>query len=149
MPITQASGAFNVGRDIQLVIQHPLAPGGRVDLPNVMSFKAAQQVANIKIDRLDGVQLYADLPKGWDGSFMVERGSSGVDDLFALIEANWYASGAFLQAQIFQYIVEVNGASSTYLFQSSSLKLSDAGEWKGDASVKQTVNFMASRRLKL
>ena len=148
MPITQAQGAFNTGRDCSLVIQHPLAPGGRVDLPNVMGFKAAQQVANIKIDRLDGVQLYADLPKGWDGSFTVERGSSGVDDLFALIEASWYQGGVFLQAQIFQYIIEVNGAFSAYLFQSASLHLSDAGEWRGDASVKQTLNFMASRRIK-
>ena len=143
MPINNVSGAFNVGRDCTLVL---MGPFGRVDLPNVTGFDAKQETAAIKVDRLDGVQLNAEVPKGWTGSFEMERGSSAVDDLIADIETGWMTNGSYANSTIYQYIKEADGSTSTYQFTDASLKLSDAGSWKGDASVKQRLDFMAGRR---
>ena len=143
MAITQGSGSFSVGRDCSVVL---MGPFGRVDIPNVMGFDCKQETAAIKVDRLDGVQMNAELPKGWTGSFDVERGGSSVDDLFSNIEAAWYLSGSIINSTIYQYIQEPNGSTSTYQFDNCSLKLDDSGAGKGDASVKQKISFMANRR---
>jgi hypothetical protein len=55
------SNVFSVGRDCQLVV---MGPFGRVDLTHVTGFESRQQTHPIRIDRIDGVQLAAELPKG-------------------------------------------------------------------------------------
>ncbi len=79
-----STNVFSVGRDCQLVV---IAPTGRLDLSQVTGFECRQVTAPVRIDRIDGVQLAAELPKGWDGSFDLERGSSVVEDFIAAIEA--------------------------------------------------------------
>jgi len=143
MPISQSTGAFNVGRDCTVVL---IGPFGRVDIPNVTMFSCKQETANIKIDRLDGVQLMAELPKGWTFTIEAERSSNSLDTLFARTEAAWYQNGAVLQATLYQYINEVDGSTSTYQMDNVSLKYDDPGDWKGDASVKQRVSGMANTR---
>ena len=41
---------------------------------------------------------------------------------------------------------ESDGGTSTYQFESVVFKLSQAGAWRGDASVKQKLEFFASKR---
>jgi len=43
----------------------------------------------------------------------------------------------------------VSGAVSQFRFEGVVLKLDDAGNWKGDSTVKQKLSFMASRRIKV
>lgn len=143
MPISNGNGQFSVGRDISLVL---MGPFGRVDLPNVMKFDCKQDYADIKLDRLDGVQMNAALPKGWSGTIEVERGSPGVDLLFAAMEQGWLSGGVYQVSSLYTYIVEANGSTSTFQFDNVSLKLSDGGSWSGDASVRQRIEFMANRR---
>ena len=114
MPISQAIGSYSVGRDCTVVLMHPLAPGGRVDIPNVTGFKSQQVTASVKADRLDGTQLAAELPKGWTGEFDFDRGNPAVDALFAAIEVQWYQTGTIQVATIYQYITEPTGATSTF-----------------------------------
>ena len=73
---------FSVGSDCQLVL---IGPFGRVDLSHVTGFEANQLTQPVRVDRLDGVQLGAELPKGWMGNFTLDRGSSSVDDFIAQI----------------------------------------------------------------
>lgn len=143
MPVLNGSGRLSIGRDCTLVV---IGPYGRIDLPNVMGFEAKQVTSNIKVDRLDGVQLNAELPKGWEGSFENERGNSGLDDAFAEMETAWFEGGTVGVGTIYQYIMEADGSQTTYQFDNVSMKLDDAGSWKGDASVKQRVSFNANRR---
>lgn len=144
MPLVNSTGAFSVGRDISLVLIGP--DGQRVDMPNVMSFDCKQETIPIKVDRLDSVQMHAELPKGWSGSFELERGNGEIDRVFASIEQNWVANGVYNQCQIIEYIIEPNNSTSTFAFDNVSLKLGDAGTWKGDSSVKQKIEFTAWRR---
>lgn len=137
------STAFSIGRDCQLVV---MGPFGRVDLSHVTGFEARQVTLPVRIDRIDGTQLAAELPKGWEGYFEIERGSSAVDDFIAAIEAAYVANGAIPSGTLYQYVQETNGSLSTYQFDGVVFKLTQAGLWRGDQSVKQRLEFFAARR---
>lgn len=143
MPITNGTGAFSVGRDCQVVL---IGPFGRVDIPNVTHFDCKQETASIKVDRLDGVQMRAELPKGWTFRLESERGSSALDDLFAQIEETWYNAGIVTVSTLFQYITEPGGSQTTFAFDNVSLKFDNPGDWKSDASVKSSLSGSANRR---
>ena len=40
--------------------------------------------------RLDGTPMGTELPKGWEGSFDLERGNSAVDDFIAAAEQQYF-----------------------------------------------------------
>lgn len=150
--IQGTTGSFDTGKQCTLVLIGPGATPGatsRVDLPNITGFDCKQATVNVKVDKLDGIQLNAELPKGWTGSFDLERGSSAVDDLFARIEDQWLAAGTYTAGTIYQYVDEADGSSSTYQFDNVALKLDEAGNWKSDQSVKQRISFMANRRRRI
>ncbi|HEX3350108.1 MAG TPA: hypothetical protein VHS58_18620 [Acetobacteraceae bacterium] len=137
------SNVFSVGRDCQLVV---IGPFGRVDLTHVTGFESRQVTHPIRIDRIDGVQLAAELPKGWDGSFDLERGSSAAEDFIAAIEAAYFAGSPVVPGTLYQYVQETDGSTSTYQYEGVVFKLAQAGQWKSDASVKQKLEFFAGKR---
>lgn len=138
--------AFSIGRDTQLVV---MGPNGRVDLSHVTAFESRQLTQSIRVSRLDGSQLGTELPKGWEGSFEVERGSSALDDFISSIEQNFYNGSGPAVGSMYQYITEADGSVSTYQFDGVVFKLASAGTWKGDASVKQKLEFFASRKRRI
>lgn len=137
------TNAFSLGRDCQVVV---IAPSGRIDLSHVTGFDSAQKTQPVRIDRLDGTQLAAELPKGWDGSFEIERGNSAVDDFIAANEQAYHTSGQLPVSTLYQYVTEANGSISTYQYEGAVFKLVAAGAWRGDAAVKQKLEFFAARR---
>lgn len=138
-----ASNSFSLGRDCQLVV---IGPFGRVDLTHVTGFETRQVTSAVRIDRIDGVRMAAELPKGWDGAFELERGSSVAEDFIVQLEAAYYAGAAIVGATLYQYVSETDGSTSTYQFDGVVFKLAQSGAWRGDASVKQRLEFHASRR---
>ena len=140
------ANAFTLGRDCQLVI---IGPQGRVDLDHVTGFESRQLTSPIRIDRLDGTQLAAELPKGWEGSFDLERGSSTVDDFIASTEQAYYTTGQLPASTLYQYVNEADGSTSTFQYESAVFKLSAAGSWRGDAPVRQKLDFFAARRVRV
>jgi hypothetical protein len=141
-----ASNTFSVGRDCQLVV---MGPFGRVDLTHVTGFDSRQVTAPVRVDRIDGVQLAAELPKGWDGAFELERGSSVADDFIAAIEAAFHAGSTVPTGTLYQYVSETDGSTSTYQYDNAVFKLTQAGSWRGDQSVKQRLEFFASTRRRI
>jgi hypothetical protein len=137
---------FSLGRDCQLVV---MGPFGRVDLTHVTGFDSRQMTRPVRVDRLDGQQLGAEIPKGWEGSFEVERGNSTVDDMIAASEAAFMATGERPQGTLYQYVAEVDGSTSTYQYNGVVFKLSNAGQWRGDAAVRQKLDFFASTRVRI
>lgn len=138
--------AFSIGRDTQLVV---MGPNGRVDLSHVTGFESRQITNPIRVSRLDGTQLAAELPKGWEGSFDVERGTSVLDDFISDVEQNYYNGASVSSGTMYQYITEVDSSVSTYQFDGVVFKLASAGAWKGDASVKQKLEFYATRKRRI
>jgi hypothetical protein len=137
---------FSIGRDTQLVV---MGPSGRVDISHVTGFESRQLTAPIRVNRLDGRQLGAELPKGWEGSFEVERGTSALDDFISSIEQGFYNGAGNQSGTIYQYVTETDGSVSTYQFDGVVFKLVSAGVWKGDASVKQKLEFFATRKKRI
>ena len=141
-----ATNTFSVGRDCQLVV---IGPVGRVDLTHVTGFESRQITHSLRVDRLDGSQIATELPRGWEGTFEVERGSSAVDDFIAAAETQFYAGTRVTAGTLYQYVAESDGSTSTYQFDGVVFKLVSAGQWKGDASVKQKLEFFATRRRRI
>ena len=137
---------FSVGRDTQLVV---IGPAGRVDLTHVTSFESHQITHSVRVDRLDGTHMGTELPKGWEGSFELERGSSSVDDFVAAAEQQYFNGNSITAGTMYQYVTETDGSSSTYQFDNVAFRLSNAGIWKGDSSVRQKLEFFAVRRRRI
>ena len=142
MPATN----FSLGRDCQLVV---MGPFGRVDLAHVTGFESQQMTHPVRVDRLDGVQMGAELPKGWQGSFDLERGTSAADDFIAQVEDGYYTSGNLSSGTLYQYVSETDGSVSTYQYSGVVFKMASSGAWKGDASVKQKLEFFGARRQRI
>lgn len=141
-----SGNTFSVGRDSQVVV---MGPYGRVDLTHVTGFQSRQLTASVRVNRIDGTQLGAELPKGWEGQFELERGNSGAEDFIARVEADFYAGKAPATGTMYQYIAESDGSTTTYQFDGVVFRLAQAGAWRGDASVKQQLEFFASTRTRL
>ncbi len=137
---------FSVGRDVSLSI---VTASGPLRLSLITGFSAKPNTKDQPIKGMDGVTRHLRLPDGWAGSFDVERQDSTVDDYFAQLEANYYAGQNEAPATITETITEPNGSVTQYRYTGVLLKLDDAGSWTGDASVKQRLSFIASRKLKL
>jgi hypothetical protein len=140
------SNTFSVGRDCQLVV---MGPFGRVDLTHVTGFESRQVTSPIRIDRIDGVLLAAELPKGWEGYFDLERGSSAADDFIARLEASYLSGALIVPGTLYQYVQETDGSTSTYQYNTVVFKLAQAGTWRGDQSVKQRLEFFAATRTRV
>lgn len=138
-----ALNSFSTGKDCQVVV---LGPFGRVDFDHVTGFESRQVTASVRVDRMDGTMLGAELPKGWDGVFDIERGSPAVDDMLSQIEQSYLAGTTPGAGTLYQYIDEIDGSTSTYQFNGVVFKLTSAGAYKGDASVKQKLEFFATSR---
>lgn len=141
-----ASNSFSLGRDCQLVV---VGPSGRIDLAHVTGFETRQVTSAVRVDRIDGVRMAAELPKGWDGAFELERGSSVAEDFIVQLEASYYNGDALATSTLYQYVNETDGNTSTYQFDGVVFKLASSGAWRGDASVKQRLEFHAPRRTRV
>ena len=137
---------FSIGRDTQLVI---MGPNGRVDLSHVIAFESRQITTSVRVSRIDGSQLGTELPKGWEGTFEVERGTPVLDDFIASLEQSYYDGAPVLPGTMYQYITESDGSVSTYQFGGVVFKLAHAGSWRGDMSVKQKLEFFATQRQRI
>lgn len=138
------TNTFSIGLDCQLVV---IAPTGQeLQLSIVTGFDAKQDVKSVRVQPLNGPPQGANLPGGWNGTFHLARGSSAVDDLFSQMEQGYWAGGIVGTGEIYQYVTETNGSQSTYLFSGVTMHLSEAGSWKQDAEVAETIEFFASTR---
>lgn len=137
---------FTVGRDVSLDI---VGPSGPIRFNLVTNFRSKQETSDQPVKGMDGITRPVRFFNGWTGGFDLERQDSAVDDYFAQLEANYYAGMNEGSVTITETITEVSGAVSQYRYVGVLLKLDDAGEKKGDATVKQKLGFFASRRLKV
>lgn len=142
MPIN----GFSVGRDVSLDI---VGPSGPLRFNLVTKFSSKQDVQDKKIKGIDGITRPVRFFDGWTGSFEIERQDSTVDDYFSQLEANYYAGLNEASVTITETITEVSGSITQYRYLGVLLKLDDAGDWAGDATVKQKLSFVASRRVKV
>lgn len=146
MPVSN-NGVLNIsiGRDVSVVLT---VDGQAIDLQNVTGFEANALYSKLNVGRLDGTNLFAELPKGWSGSFTMERSNDKLDDFFARAESLWYAAGVLQNATITQAITEADGSTSRYQFTNCALTFGKQ-TWKPEAPTAMEVTFMATQRIAL
>mgnify|MGYP001041621374 CR=1 FL=1 len=147
MPVNTGFGALNIGKDVVLDIVLP--DNSILNVAILTGFTLKQNTQELDSKGLDGVNRLASIPDTWSGDFSVDRASSVLDDYFAQQEATYFANGTLNALRITQTITETDGTISQYRFDGVALNLSDAGNWAGDAYVKQKINWKASRRIKV
>jgi hypothetical protein len=98
---------------------------------------------------MDGTHMGAELPKGWGGSFELDRGNSVVDDFIATAEQQYYSGAGPVSGTMYQYITEPDGSLSTYQYDGVSFRLASSGTWRGDSAVKQKLEFFAATRRRI
>lgn len=134
---------FTVGRDVSVDI---ITSSGPLRFGLITGFSSRQEAVDIKVKGMDGLIRNLYLPDGWQGSFDYERTNGALVKYFCKQE-NDYFTGVDLQvASITETIREPDGTISQTRFEGVVMKLDDAGDVKGDATVKQKVTWMASRR---
>ena len=146
MPVSN-NGVLNIsiGRDVSVVLT---VAGQSIDLQNVTGFEAVPRYASLKVDRLDGQVLSAELPKGWSGRFSMERSNDALDAFFAAMEDSWFASGTLQNGTITQAITEADGSVSRYQFVNCALRFGGQG-WKAESPVAMEIHFSATQRVAL
>ena len=137
---------FNLGNDCRVVMI--LGSLGRLDFSHVTGFTVNQLVKKLRVAVLNYPPLGRDVPGGWEGSFDIERANSVADDMSATLEAMFWNGQRLPTGQLYQYINEVDGSVSTYLFGGVTVNLRSAGTFHQEQPVKQTVEFFARRRVK-
>jgi len=145
MPAQSGTNYFNVGRDIQVVALDQ--NGLPITLNNVTMFDSKMVTANIKVDRLDSIQMNAELPKGWTLDIEGVRAGPALDSFFAILETNWYQSGTYNTSSVYVYITEPDGSTSTFQFTNVAFKYDDGGSWSGDKEVKWKMSGIANRKI--
>lgn len=136
---------YSVGRDLTLVVQ---TSAGALSLNGITKYRSKQESAEVRVKRLDGITDHLRFFDGWSGSFDIERRDSVIDDYFSQLEANYYAGINEQPCQIYETHQEPNGQITQYRHDGVLLTLDDAGEWSSDATVKVSLKFMSSRRIK-
>jgi hypothetical protein len=140
-------GNISVGRDLTLTILHPLAPsGGRVDLMFITGFDSKEQRAPIKVAGIDGITRTAFVPKDYTFTVMTERGSNTMDLFMSALDAAYRAGVNIPTGQLYTYTVESDNSTTTTLYDQVSFNRDDAGSWKQDAAVPQTLSGTAATK---
>lgn len=134
---------YSVGRDISLSV---MTSAGPLTFNKITGFSTTQKTTKQTVKRLDGVNDPLRFFDGWSGSFDVERQDSAIEDYFMQLEQNYYSGIQEQPATILETITNPDGSTSQYRYERVILSLDNAGDWRGDQSVKIKVSFEASRK---
>ncbi|MBV8048998.1 MAG: hypothetical protein JO171_17750 [Paludibacterium sp.] len=137
-------GGFNTGKDVSLDIN---TPNGPMRISKIMSFDSKPKTTSTELTPLNGQTDELLVPKGWSGTFEVERTDATLDKWWAQFETDYYNGVSQPAATITETIQEVDGSTSTFRYTNVILKLEGAGKKEGDKTIRQSVTFTARRRL--
>lgn len=139
-------GNYSIGRDIGLTI---VTPDGPLTLNTITSFKSKSDDNVQKLVLINGITDHLRFFQGWSGSFDIERASAVLDQYFALTEDRYFRGIRERYASITETIQEINGSISQFRYPRTILSFSDAGDYAGDKSVKQSMSFVSGRRIQI
>lgn len=138
---------FSIGRDLSLDIIDPLQGVIRFGIRTGAEF--TPQYTDLSSNALDGLDRKATLPNGHRIVFNIDRADPRLEDYFAAKEANYFAGIVDPNVSITETITERDGTVTQYRYTEVSLKLTGGGSWKGNQITTQTLEGMASRKVKV
>jgi hypothetical protein len=137
-----------VGRDVSLDLftsKGILA----ISASAITKFDTTPVTTNTTSKGLDGVTRYGVFPDGWKGSIEVDRMNGNLDAYWAQIESDFYNGANTLPGTITETIQEPDGSISQFRYTGVMFDFKDAGTKVANQLVKQKLDFMAARRLKV
>ena len=143
-------GTFNLGTDKSITIidndtNAPISLGGRL-----VSFKADPKLEDVESAPIDngGYTQNRTPYKGWTGTIMIDRAQGDFDALQALMESNYYTTGAQKYFTIIDRTFNQNNKSTDiYNFLYTTVNMETSGDWKNAAKVEVTLKFKAQQRV--
>lgn len=115
----------------------------------IESFTAREDATIGKEIAMDGNVRHPKFHQGWSGSFVLQRSNNYMDNYIAIQEASYYRGIDQIPMTITETITETDGSISQYQYTNVVISMDSAGNWSGTEVAKQSINFMASRRLEL
>ena len=139
------TNAFNTGRDVSVVVIHPLAgPDGRLDLGIITDFDAKASYHSIKVQGLDGYSRTMEVPDNGTLSFSFDRTNPAMDLFCWALWRSYKDTGRLPDGKVYQYVSELDGSRTTTEYTGVAFKVDDLGSYKKDSAVTQklTGSFM-------
>ena len=136
-------GGFSIGRDVSIIINMPQGP---VKFSNLTGFKRQQISTSIESKGLNGVDKFAEIPSGWQGSIDIDREDNALDLAFAFLENLYYSGQNVPSSTISETTTEKNGSVTQFRYVGVAFKFDNPGDAAGDAKMSQTFSWKASRR---
>lgn len=142
------AAAFTYGRNVQVQIVNPLAPGNVVDLQFVTGIRGKPNYTPVKRERIDALVIENRLPHNWAGEIDMTRINPNLDALVGIYELNWKQLGiAPPLVTMYLFYAESTGAVSRYMFQNVCLWLMDDGHMRGDDVIDMKLGWVSSQRV--
>ena len=140
-----ATPGFVLGRSVKVIVNHVFA-GGRLDLGNVTGFDPKQRTKAIQVSRIDGTVLTQYVPDGWEGTIEFTRRDATVEQFISAVELAFRNGVTIPYGQVYQYVTELNGSRTQWLYENSIFHLPNAGKYQPESDVKMALGFSASWR---
>ena len=137
---------FSIGRNTRVVFRWN---GSAVTLPDVVSFTSRQGTVPIRSTPLNKQPETFEVPNGWTGTVQCQRTNANLDNLVADIEASFWSAGTVTNGDLYQYITEPDGSTTTWHYTNVSIVLNAGGSWSNDTMVMQSFTFNASQKVKV
>jgi hypothetical protein len=138
--------SFTVGKDLTFTL---VGPNGNITLSGVTDYTTKPMFKDLEHDGIDGGTEFAAIPRGWEISIKLDRQDNTLDVLFAALEAAYFAGTNITGGTISENITEVSGSVTKFQYTGVSYTLEDAGNYKGDSFVPQSLRAKCSRRTQL
>jgi len=137
-----------IGKDVSIDL---FTSKGVLPIPAawITQFDAKPATTNTTSKGLDGVTRYGVFPDGWKGTIAVDRMGPALDQFWAQIEADFYAGNNIATGTITETIKEPDGSISQYRYLGVMFDFKDAGSRVANQLVKQKLDFMAARRVRV
>jgi hypothetical protein len=138
--------SFNTGKDLSFTL---VGPSGNITLSGVTQYTTKPMFKNLDHKGIDGTPQFASIPDGWEITIKLDRADNTLDVLFATLEASYFAGTNIANGTVSENITEVSGSVSQFQYTGASFVLDEAGDYKGDSFVPQSLRIRAARRTQL
>lgn len=141
MPI----GGQTVGRDVSFQIN---TPNGQIKIPAnfITSFDSKPLARLEKYLPASGIINPLVFHEGWQVDIVIARTDDTLDQYWALLESEYFNGIDVPGGTIYETITESSGNVSQWVYTNVQLKLDDAGMFKGNDYVSQSLSGYAARR---
>lgn len=140
MAVANSTTLGNMGRG---VITSPFS--GAMNLPKIYDFEFRRIETKLKREFITGERDKFSFPDGYSGKFSFDRTSPQVENAFVVADQEMDTNGTYQNWDVtFQIVDPTGGGAQTLTFHGCAMTLSEAGNFKQNAVVTQTITFEAS-----